>query len=434
MKYNHALSLKEKLFEIIAEMSKNKKDYVVNPEKDFTRDRKLPFQSMIQTIFSMGGQSIRKELLAQLGFSTETPTASAFVQQREKILPSAFEHIFHTFTFNLPTCKQYMGYRLLAADSTTVNIAYNPEDNETYLRRGGDRGSSQYNMIAMYDLCNKFYTDAIIQTVRKRNEFGGLVDLVRRCNGYKNIIVADRGFASYNVFANMNEHGCKYVIRIQEAFQRSIFSDLQLPNQDEFDIQTSRFLTYRNTKLERTNPNVYKILGASRFDFLNEDQIYYPLSVRIVRFRLPNGNLEAVATNLPDEMFPPETIKEIYHMRWGIETSFRLLKHNLGLPYFHAKKRPSILQEIFTKLTMFNFCASIIENAAIPKTCKKYRHAPNFAVTSYICIAFFRGILMDISSLIPLILQPSVPIRNYRQYPRPLSRPHHPIPFGYRFA
>ena len=32
-------------------------------------------------------------------------------------------------------------------------------------------------------------------------------------------------------------------------------------------------------------------------------------------------------------------IKELYHMRWGIETSFRELKYAIGLTSFHSKKR-----------------------------------------------------------------------------------------------
>ena len=36
-------------------------------------------------------------------------------------------------------------------------------------------------------------------------------------------------------------------------------------------------------------------------------------------------------------------------MRWGIETSFRNLKHTLGLLHLHAKKVEFVLQEITSK-------------------------------------------------------------------------------------
>ena len=42
-------------------------------------------------------------------------------------------------------------------------------------------------------------------------------------------------------------------------------------------------------------------------------------------------------------------IKRLYAMRWGIETSFRNLKHTLGLLHLHAKKVEFVLQEITSK-------------------------------------------------------------------------------------
>ena len=55
-------------------------------------------------------------------------------------------------------------------------------------------------------------------------------------------------------------------------------------------------------------------------------------------------------TNLPQENFPPVEIKKIYGMRWGIETSFRQLKHTIGLNNYHSQKPDSILQEIYTRM------------------------------------------------------------------------------------
>ena len=46
----------------------------------------------------MGGNSIYKELLEAQGYDVNTATSSAFVQQRDKILPCAFEFLLHEFT------------------------------------------------------------------------------------------------------------------------------------------------------------------------------------------------------------------------------------------------------------------------------------------------------------------------------------------------
>ena len=43
---------------------------------------------------------------------------------------------------------------------------------------------------------------------------------------------------------------------------------------------------------------------------------------------LDTGEYETIATSLDPEVFPSDSIKQLYHMRWGIETSFRELNMN----------------------------------------------------------------------------------------------------------
>ncbi|UWS62528.1 hypothetical protein N2384_05405 [Bacillus paralicheniformis] len=92
--------------------------YVKNPDKDFTRKKKLSFETVMQLLISMGGNSLYKELLESQGYDVNTATTSAFVQQRNKILPSAVEFLFHEFTQSVTDIKDYRGYRLLAIDGS----------------------------------------------------------------------------------------------------------------------------------------------------------------------------------------------------------------------------------------------------------------------------------------------------------------------------
>lgn len=72
--------------------------HVKNPGKDFTHDRKFPFETVVKLLTSMGGNSNYKELLESQGYDVTTATSSAFAQQRDKILPYAFEFLLHEFT------------------------------------------------------------------------------------------------------------------------------------------------------------------------------------------------------------------------------------------------------------------------------------------------------------------------------------------------
>ncbi|MCY9612612.1 IS4/IS5 family transposase, partial [Paenibacillus thiaminolyticus] len=114
----YAISLKKTLTSLIREMAAAPAPYVKNPKKDFTRKKKLSFETVMQLLISMGGNSLYKELLESQGYDVNTATTSAFVQQRNKILPSALEFLFHAFTQSVMDIKDYRGYRLLAVDGS----------------------------------------------------------------------------------------------------------------------------------------------------------------------------------------------------------------------------------------------------------------------------------------------------------------------------
>ena len=82
MKYNE--QIKNLLDDVIADMTNNKTSFVKNPEKDFTRDRKLPFDKVIKIVLSMKGNTLNKELYDFFGrVPEEIVTTSAFIQQRD---------------------------------------------------------------------------------------------------------------------------------------------------------------------------------------------------------------------------------------------------------------------------------------------------------------------------------------------------------------
>ena len=56
------LSVKNMLLDHISQMEQHKKDFVKNPEKDFTRKSRLSFTNTIMTLISMERGSISSEL------------------------------------------------------------------------------------------------------------------------------------------------------------------------------------------------------------------------------------------------------------------------------------------------------------------------------------------------------------------------------------
>ena len=206
---NYAQHVKEKLLESIQSLVSLKEMFVMHRDKDFTRNRKLSFETLIKLILEMEGNTLAHELRHYFSFSLNMPTVSAFVQRRALISPDAFLYLFHTFNFAIPFENLFEGYRLIACDGTDLNIARNPEDKENYFQSNpGEKGFNLLHLNALYDLCSKRYLDTLIQPGHKENEFRAICQMADRFPySGKAIFIADRGYESYNVFAHIERKG-----------------------------------------------------------------------------------------------------------------------------------------------------------------------------------------------------------------------------------
>ena len=92
-------------------MNDSRSIFCENPRTDFIRSRKLDFQNTIKILFCMENGSLRDELFKSFDNALDTPTASAFVQARNKIKVDAIKHIFNKFNDRTHEDILYKGYR-----------------------------------------------------------------------------------------------------------------------------------------------------------------------------------------------------------------------------------------------------------------------------------------------------------------------------------
>ncbi len=97
MKYTPAL-LREILQSLIRKLEETPEQFVRRPGRDFTWPRTLRFETVIALLLTMSENSIGKALIRRFKNREGTPSASALVQQREKLLPAAMETLFQRFT------------------------------------------------------------------------------------------------------------------------------------------------------------------------------------------------------------------------------------------------------------------------------------------------------------------------------------------------
>lgn len=418
-------SIKRTFKKVVNELSLHPELFAKNPDKDFTRKRKLPFKEIVNTMFSMTGKTLCGELMQHFGMSNTMPTVSAFVQQRNKINSDAFEILFHRFTETIDEQKLYRGYRLLAIDGSDLRVPTNPDESISFHKRtNGQKSFNLLHLNALYDLQRKIYVDAIVQGSEHKS-FVTMVD--RGKSDIPSIYIADRGYESYNNMAHIQEKGAKFLIRIKDVTSNNgIAKGLHLPQNDEFDMEFRLELTRQQTK-EALGQNSKFISYKSTFDYLPKKSSkgipmgHYELFFRIVRIKISDDIYELLITNLDNKDFSSAELKELYAMRWGIETSFRTLKYTLGLIYFHSKKTEYILQEIFTSLTMYNFAQLITSHVVIKQKSRKYLYQVNFSPAVHICRNF---LLKNISPSLAetLISQHISPIRPSASNPRKMYK------------
>ena len=431
---NFSIKVRNKLFSIISEMNKYSWLFVKNPGRDFTRKSPLSFENMLKLMISMEGQSIHKELYNFMGFKLSTPSTSAFVQQRAKIDVSAFQYLFEKFSNSFKSSNTFNGYELLAADGSDIHTPTNARDSDSYFQTSDKaKGYNLFHLNTLYNLLDKRYVDAIIQPRRKSNEHGALSDMIDRASDRQNVIlIADRGYEGYNTIAHIEQKGWNYLIRIKN--NRGIAAQLSLPTEDEFDIDINLTLTRRQTNEIKENPDKYRTIMTNMiFDYLPlKSKNTYPLNFRLVRIRLSDGTIETVVTNLDRDKFPVNVLKKLYKMRWGIETSFRELKYNVGLSNFHSKKADFILQEIYARLTMYNISMIITMNVCVQQNNRAYIYQINFAEAIYICKHFIRN-KESPQNVEALIARNILPVRPDRTYIRTI-RYQSAVSFLYRVA
>ena len=436
-------NIKQILLSEIEKMDRHREDFCRRPGMDFTRDRKFPFDKLLHFQISMESGSVNHELLKYFNFDSGTPSLSAFYQQRAKLSDDVFQKLFYNFNNNFNPKSLLNGrYQLLACDGSGFTFTRNPMDAESYYDPSGrsEKGYNQIYLVPLFDLLNKVYTDAVIQPIRKRNEFAALYELIDRhapCDGTVPIFIADRGFHAYNVFAHAIENGAFFVIRATDAKMKRLLG-CDLPKEEIFDIWVTRYLTRSHSKKKYLHPESAEqyrhICPKVTFDYFPEEGYgEYEISLRVLRFPIGNGTYENIITNLPENESHAEDIKKIYHLRWGIETSFCTLKHTIAAVNFHSKTRQMITHEVWARLILFNFCSYITGQVTFKKQKRKHLHQVNFSVAFKAC-RYFLGLHHgeDPPDVEGLIRKHTLPIRPDRNFARQ-QRFQVPVSFTYRF-
>ena len=366
-----ARKLKSILDHCIDDLVNNHRDKLCkDPAKDFIREREFTPQKIFSTMLQYGSKNAESELIDIIGLGgSKRNINAAFLGQRRKLGEDAIPFLFRTFTESLLNDDELAlrqnlvrGYDVLSVDGTDVNVAYQPGDPLTYVSLPGKRGYNQIHLNAIHSHCSGLWLAASVQGVHKKQERSALIEMLSQLTDPSKIIItADRGYEGFIVFYACLVKHAGFVIRIKDIDSNGFLSKLDLGD-GEFD-------KYVHIRLEKgreakflQDPAIAALQGSRNVEIHDAGE-YYDIWLRIVRFRLPNGEYIVVATNL-DKSFGSKEIAEIYRLRWGVEVAFRKLKYSVGLVNFHSWKMQYILQELYIRLILHNYSQAMIDIVA----------------------------------------------------------------------
>jgi len=331
-------------------------DLCRNSKSDFVRNRKLSFERLVLFIVKLCKKTLSVELDYFFEKELNDPlggcSASAFSQQRSKLDYLFFQlwnEVLHKsfYHYGAGHVKRWRGYRVIAADGTAVSLLSTQALSQYFGGQRNPQGSfTGAKALLHYDVLNKLFINAHFATYRT----GELTMAYAAIDKLQTdtLTIYDRNFCNYKMVAlhRWAEEERRFIIRGKESHKFiAEFIKSGLPSQEVYMLPT---------------PSAIKGLKQSGFIITSTKK----LKVRLVRVDLLNGKTEVLLTNLwEDEGFDNDLFKDLYFMRWNIETGISVLKNLLGLESFSGLTVQSVKQDFYATIFTSNLASLIIRQA-----------------------------------------------------------------------
>lgn len=387
-------------------------------EQDFTRNRKQPFSNSLLFMFNLLRRSLAIEIDGFVNYLNtrlcaghiKDFTTSAFVQNRKKIEPAVFSHLSSVIIENYyapdnESLVLFKGFRLLAVDGSHIILPFTEELKTNYgvTKNHTEADIVQARSSVLYDVLNNIALDARLDKVK----IGERELALSHAHQWKknDLIIYDRGYPSYDF---INEHlkgGVDCLIRVKTNFSSVV----------------GAFVAGGKTSV------IAEIYPKQRQSFT--DKAYNKdtkLKIRLLRIELSGGEVEVLMTTLLDSKnYPSKLFKELYFLRWGVETFYDSLKNKLKVEYFTGYSNLCIQQDFLCAIFISNLQSIIVNGLGDELATQNQGKQYDYKVNANLSYGFLKNRILELLSLKApledvfteletLFLKHTVPIRNGR--------------------
>lgn len=318
---------------------------------DFTRDRKLNFITMMNIMIKKSSKSLQNTLneskakIHELCNSDyETVTNGAYTRARAKLKYEAFIELSELVKdgfYEDGDYQTYKGFRLLAVDGSIVTLPntdnVKTEFTPTVVKNQVPEFSKDVvlaRVSTLYDVLNSIVIDASIndKSIGERRLAKEHLEKTDK----NDLTIYDRGYPSYELFAEIDKKS-NYLMRIR----KNSFSKV-------------KFLFDKHSKIKDV---VLEIKAPKKIkEELQKNNLPLIMKVRFVQVLLSTGEVEVLATNILNaNILQTEDFKELYALRWGIETFYHIIKNRLLLENFTGYTALSVKQDFHITMFLSNY-------------------------------------------------------------------------------
>jgi len=355
------------------------------------------------------GSSAYCQARARLPLSTLVRAREQAAEQAQKLLPQDL--------------RQWRSWHPKVLDGTTLSLADTTQNQGAYPQSASQKpgcGFPLMRLVGVFSLA----TGALLGYAKGNQHAGELSLLFRLRERFapRDLLLADRGFASYVVLALFDLMGVACLFRLHRARPHDLRQGQRLGKQDRLSVWRK--------------PNEKpRYLPRSLWNRIPKELVVRVLRVEL---RVPGFRTQSVTlvTTLSDAgKYPAAELAQLYLQRWRIELWWRHLKTTMGMEVLRCLSPAMVHKELEMYLIGYNFIRCLITEAAVthhqPVEQISFKGTVD-AVRQFsplIAQARTRKIQKRLSArLLQMLAEDLVPERPNRQEPRALKRRPKPFP------
>lgn len=250
------------------------------------------------------------------------------------------------------TRAKFHGFRVVGGDGCLFRMPDTPANEEEFGRKKGGRGESGYpqlRAVTLVDTWSRKVMDATFQPCNG-SERAGLEKLLERSLGTGDLLLVDRGLASFRMFNLCHSSDASWLARIPAMWKPQLLERLG---------PGDYLVRVRPCRAERTK---MKKLGLKH---------NVEMTLRMISYQISEGETVRLLTNLVDQKYGAQELALLYHQRWEVELVYDELKTHFAAvangkqpTHFRSKNPDGVLQEAYGMLVAYNLVRELIAKAA----------------------------------------------------------------------